>query len=319
MGFGLIRKTGEAGMKEQITAEQLSNWEQARSLATETALETWEAIKSFYHATYEIFEKPDGPATEADRLADRLIVEKLSAGWSGEAFGFLTEESEDDPARLDKKQVWIIDPIDGTKSFISRDGNFAIHIAMTQTLEDVHRPVASVVYCPEHHTLYSAVRTRGASIQTVETDADGAPHLGDAQPLTISPRQHLHEFRSVVSNSNRTSRLMRLIETLPLESYRHVGSLGVKVCDIAAGRAELYVNISRGMTKEWDLCAPELILTEAGGTMTDLEGKVLQYNQPDPQNWHGLLATNGTNHESLLGHINEFLEAEGHPPAPVTT
>ena len=78
----------------------------------------------------------DGPCTEADKLADRLIVDRLKSMFPSPDFGYLTEESEDNKERLGCKRVWIIDPIDGTKEFIKKNGNFVIHIALAEQMED---------------------------------------------------------------------------------------------------------------------------------------------------------------------------------------
>jgi 3'(2'), 5'-bisphosphate nucleotidase len=291
-----------------MTGSPPTLWLQAHDAATRAALAAWRAIEPLYHGRYDIEDKPDGPSTDADRLADRVIVEALEAAFPRAGHGFLTEESEDGRARLDRERVWIVDPVDGTKDFIRHNGNFAMHIALVERTGDLWLPVAAVVYRPVAGHLYSAVRGRGAWRRDVAPGPDGALAPGKPLPIRVSARGRIEIMRSVVSNSHRTSRLMRLIESLPLESYIHIGSLGIKLALIAEGQAELYINLGLGKTKEWDTCAPHLVLTEAGGTLTDLAGAPLAYNRPEVRHQHGLLASHGPLHEAMVGRVREFLE-----------
>lgn len=291
--------------------DALSRRRQACRDAAGAALEAWRAIEPFYRGECEVSEKPgEGPVTEADRLADHMILDYMKARWDEAETGYLTEESADDPSRLDKQRVWIVDPIDGTKDFIRRNGNFAIQIALAEPLEDGRwSPVAAVVYEPIHALLFASVRGEGAFVQSI--DGEGRP--GEPRRLGVSDRATVAASRSVVSNSNRTSRLTKLIESFGLESFWHIGSMGVKVCAIAGGEAELYVVLARGKVKEWDLCAPHLILDEAGGMATDLEGRPFEYNRPDPKLWHGLMVTHGPLHDEFLVHTRAFLEKHPEP------
>ena len=289
-------------------------WEEARRAARDAALEAWERVRHFYDGEYDVFEKPDGPCTEADRLADRLIVERLSERYPAADHGYQTEESEDRLERLDRGRVWIIDPIDGTRDFMKHSGNFAMHVAMVERLGDgLWHPVAGVVYRPIAGRLYSAIRGGGTLLQTVQADqaetakaADGRP-LGESSTPRVSDCDRITNARMVASNSNRTSRLMRLIETLAPREHGHFGSFGVKVCKITEGEADFYVNPALGMSKEWDACAPHLILEEAGGRMTDLDGRELTYNRRDFRLNRGIIASNGRLHEELVRRVGEFL------------
>lgn len=145
-----------------------SLWETARNDACRAALEAWVAIEPFYQGGYHIREKVDGPCTEADQLADGLIVNRLKTMYPAPDFGYLTEESEDNQERLTSKHVWIIDPIDGTREFIKKSGNFVIQIGLVEKMEDgFWHPVAAAVFWPTHGMMYSAVRGRGAWRQQV--------------------------------------------------------------------------------------------------------------------------------------------------------
>lgn len=293
-------------MQEPLKHEQLDDlYEHACAIATEAALAAWRAIAPLYGAEYAIEHKADGPATDADRLADRVILEHLRAHFPPDTYGYLTEESVDDASRLARGRVWIIDPIDGTRDFIRGTGHFAVQIGLVERGEQgIFRPVVAVVLRPTAGLLCTAIAGRGAWRRAM--DGTDVP-----QRLRVSTRDGIGRLRAVVSNADRTSRLARFIHGLGLESYYNIGSLGVKVCLIASGEAELYVVTGLGKVKEWDTCAPELILQEAGGRMTDLCGRPLYYNRPDPRMHAGLLASNGPAHGQLSARVLAFLQSEG--------
>ncbi len=294
-----------------MNTEDPALWNFARDAATHAAIAAWGAIATYYDGACAIEEKADGPTTEADRAADRLIAERLGKQFPRSEFGYLTEESEDDRERLGRRHVWIIDPIDGTKDFINHTDHFALHIALVERDEaGLYHPVAAVVYLPMLGRLYSAIRGQGAFRQAIPHPPRPADWANHRQPIRVSTRDRIERMRSVVSNANRTSRLLRLIHSLNLENYWHIGSLGVKLSIIAEGDAELYVNLALGKAKEWDTAAPQLILTEAGGVLTDLAGAPITYNKPDVYHRGGLLASNGPAHGTLLERIHRFLETE---------
>ena len=289
-------------------------WETAREAARRVAVEAWAVIQPIYEGEFEVEIKSDtSPTTEADKQADRLIVQSLRREFPSPQYGYLSEEGEHGLERLESQRVWIIDPIDGTRDFIKRNGYFAIHIGLAEPLEDgVWHPVASAVYWPVAGLMFSAVRGQGARRQKVapRLAAGQVEALGPAEPLGVSRLGELTQMRPVLSETYETSRLMRLLKHLELQGFRNFGSLGVKLCLIAGGEADLYVNIALGRSKEWDTCAPELILTEAGGTLTTLEGQPIHYNQADVAHHQGLLATNGVAHAAILAKVRRFLIAE---------
>jgi len=114
-----------------------------------------------------------------------------------------------------------------------------------------------------------------------------------------------------MSRSHRTEALDCLMKALRPKSALSTGSVGLKLCRLAMGEADFYPNLSLGGTKEWDTCAPELILTEAGGRLTDLRGRALQYNRKNVDNERGLLASNGASHRQLLNAIRKHLADPG--------
>lgn len=214
----------------------------------------------------------DSPVTQADHAANAVIVEALTRAFPGDAI--LSEESADSPARLGARRVWIVDPLDGTKEFLAQNGEFSIMIGLVE--EGV--PILGVTYQPDGDILFAAAKGLGA---WVERD-------GTRTPLRLAPRGDKN-IRLVGSRSHADPLVTTLQQQLGITDVEPCGSVGVKCARIAEGRRDLYVHPVPYM-KEWDTCAPEVILREAGGWVGDCLGAPLRYNKPDPCQPHGILA-----------------------------
>lgn len=250
------------------------------------ALLAWERIAGFYRGTFEVFEKDsDGPATEADIIADKFIVSWLSDRYPTDRFGYLSEEAANKPERMERDFCWIIDPIDGTRDFIDGGADFAVQVGLAiRTSEGTFDPVLGVVYQPVAGMLYLGATGFGAWRENVL--------LGSRERLLVSQVESLSECTLVVTRSNMGRRLRTAMAALqPRESYQ-AGSLGVKVAHVAERRADLYLNTSRRFCKEWDTCAPDAIIRAAGGVMTDMKGRPITYNKPDVYVDEGLIVAN---------------------------
>ncbi|GAC1400265.1 MAG: 3'(2'),5'-bisphosphate nucleotidase CysQ [Pyrinomonadaceae bacterium] len=235
------------------------------------------------------------PVTEADFAANEIIVEGLRAAFPED--GLLSEELTDDITRLACPRLWVVDPLDGTKGFIAGDGDFAVQIGLA--IE--HESALGVVYLPAKNVLYWAVRERGAWIENGNAQA---------QQLRVSSKMDLHETRLAVSRSHRSPRMSRVVKTLGVREEVARGSVGVKVGLLVERRCDIYVHLSPH-TKHWDTCAPEIILSEAGGRMTDLWGASFRYNLRDVQNHNGVVATNNALHDELIRRLAPLLDEFG--------
>jgi len=231
--------------------------------------------------------KPDNsPVTEADLDANRTIVALLEAAFPDDAI--LSEELPDPPARLGRRRVWIVDPLDGTRDFISRTDHFCVHVGLAvdgvATVGAVLQPVAGA--------LYSACAGGGAFLQP-----GGA--TTSRVPLRVSNRKVPAEMRVGVSRRNPSGRLGTCLTATGLD--RQVVALGasVKYMALAHGDLDLVVNLSPG-EMEWDTCAPEVVVREAGGLWTDGDGRPFRYNLPDPAHHRGSIASNGGCHAALI-------------------
>ncbi|KYC40379.1 3'(2'),5'-bisphosphate nucleotidase CysQ [Scytonema hofmannii PCC 7110] len=261
----------------------------------------WEAaniLRSYYHQTgdrnLEVQYKQNEPVTVADVAVNQYILEKLQAALGTEDFAYISEETYT-TEQAKQEWAWIIDPLDGTRDFIEKTGEYAIHIALVKET----RPVLAVVAVPELEKLYYATKGNGAFAETRDRQTF---------PLQVSSRERLEDLTVVVSRSHRNERLDYLLQQLPCQNQKAVGSVGCKIATIVEQRADVYISLSgKSAPKDWDIAAPELILTEAGGKYTHFDGSPLQYNTGDINQWGGLLASNGQYHELLCQDAEKIL------------
>lgn len=230
----------------------------------------------------------DEPVTVADRRASELIVEGLTASFPDDAL--ISEELPVTPEALGKPRVWLVDPIDGTKDFIRGGDGFAVMIGLA--IDGV--PAVGVVHQPTIDRTFFVTPDAGAYV------ARG----GEVTPLAVSEIATAGEARLVASASHRTADIDRVKTELGIADELNVGSVGVKLCLIASGARDLYVNPS-AKTKAWDTCAPEAILTAAGGRLTDLFGTPIEY-RAELAHRRGLVASNGRVHAEVVGKLGSL-------------
>ncbi|MEO6390579.1 MAG: 3'(2'),5'-bisphosphate nucleotidase CysQ [Pyrinomonadaceae bacterium] len=273
-------------------------------VATRAALAAGAAIMPLYGSGGAVESKlhPDDhaePVTAADRLANQMIVDTLRAEFPAD--GILAEESDDETDRLGKDRVWMVDPIDGTSGFIDCNGDFAVQIGLTVAGQSV----LGVVFQPATGVMFSAVTGGGSWVWH---------HGGEPLRTLVSTSTDLHQMRLAASRAHRSPRMNRVVQQLGIREEVQRGSVGVKVGLIVERECDLYVHLSP-RTKLWDTCAPEVILREAGGRLTDLFGKPLRYDGEHIQNRNGLVATNGVSHEIVIRRLSPLLIEFGRGPA----
>ncbi len=286
-----------------ITTVEIKPYERELRVALELAREAGEAILDFYEGPLNVEQKSSAddlePVTQADKIANELIVSRLVREFPDD--GILAEESIDTEHRLEKKRAWMVDPLDGTNGFIDGNGDFAVQIGLAEDGECV----VGVVYQPLTGVLYRAVRGQGTWIERPEYEPERAQ---------VSDQRDVTRMRLAASRSHRSSRMNKVVSILGVKEEVRRGSVGIKVGLIVERQCDLYIHLSP-RTKQWDTCAPQLILTEAGGQMTDLFGQPLRYNVLDVQNRNGLVASNGVTHEQLIETLAPLLAEFGRRPA----
>jgi 3'(2'), 5'-bisphosphate nucleotidase len=275
-------------------------YERELQVALSLARDAGAMILQYYDVPLRVERKIDAdehtePVTQADRDANSLIVGALQREFPDD--GILAEESIDTERRLTKRRVWMVDPLDGTNGFIARDGDFAVQIGLAID----GRSVLGVVYQPLPDVLYYAVKGAGAWIERRGFEAERA---------RVSDKTEISEVRLAASRNHRSPRMDVVVRALGIEEEVRRGSVGIKVGLIIERQCDVYVHLSP-RTKQWDTCAPEIILREAGGRMTDLFGGPLGYNVPDVQNRNGLVASNSAVHERIIETLAPLLEEFG--------
>lgn len=249
-------------------------------LLRDAAREAGSIALRFFRGNPETWDKGDGqgPVTEADIAVDRMLREVLRDARPN--YGWLSEETEDDAERLARDRVFIVDPIDGTRAFISGDESFAHSLAVAEH----GRIVAAVVYLPALDRLYSAAvgggAFRGDSPIRVAADRD----FSDARVLAAKPTMLPQFWQEGVAPFARHFR----------------PSLAYRMCLAAEGRFDGMITLRPAW--EWDVAAGDLIVREAGGRVTTPENGVPRYNNPDPR-LSGLIAAPAALHRQILAKL----------------
>ena len=210
----------------------------------------------------------DSPLTLADLASHRTIVAGLKELTPD--LPILSEEAADIPYAERKlwTHYWLVDPLDGTKEFIKRNGEFTVNIALVENGE----PVIGVVYAPVLDVCYYAARGEGAFVQRSKSAA---------RPIRVEPHQTGQTIKVVASRSHSDARTEALLERLGDHESVSMGS-SLKFCLVAEGEAHVYPRL--GPTMEWDTAAAHAIVNEAGGTVCDSAGQELRYNKADLHN-----------------------------------
>lgn len=278
-------------------------FERELRVATELAKDAGETALQFYGKPLRVEHKEefDEPVTQADRAVNELIVRRLREEFSED--GVLAEESVDTERRLSCERVWMVDPLDGTKGFIAGTGDFAVQIGLAVA----GRAVLGVLYAPATDVLYWAARGHGAWVLRPTSEAGKSMQ---AERLRVTGETNLARMRLAESRSHRGARMDAVVRALGVRAEIKSHSVGIKVGLLVERQADLYIHMSP-KTKQWDTCAPEAVLAEAGGRMTDLWGEPLRYNSRDVLNRNGLVASNGAAHADVVARLRPLLDEFG--------
>ena len=228
-------------------------------VALGAAREAGGILLSHYRGETKVWEKSeDNPVTLADLESDRAIAERLRATFPEDAI--LSEETTSDPARSRNRRVWIVDPMDGTKEFTRKVPEFAVSIALCIDGE----PAAAVVLNPVAETTVWATRDGGA--------------FRNGEPVRVSSCERLEDAVMIASRTE-ISRDRFAPYAGWFKELRPLGSIAWKLACIACGDGDL--NVSLAPKNEWDVCAGDLLVSEAGGIFTAFDGSRRRYNQAD--------------------------------------
>ncbi len=242
------------------------NLEKLQQPVLEIAVKAGDKILEIYQQPFDVHEKTDGsPVTTADQSAHELIAAELER--LTPEIPVLSEESAHIPfeQRRHWNRFWLVDPLDGTKEFIHKNGEFTVNIALMES----GIPVLGVVHTPARGFSHFAARNHGAFRN--EGQNTTAIHSKKLDPSSVT---------LVASRSHAGAAVTRFKESLEREigevNTMSMGS-ALKICLVAEGNADIYPRL--GLTSEWDTAASHCILTEAGGSLTDIYGVNLRYNK----------------------------------------
>jgi myo-inositol-1(or 4)-monophosphatase len=233
-------------------------YENELSVALEAAREAGAILRRHLEEGTKTWEKSeDNPVTLADLEADKAIATRLGEAFPGDAI--LSEETIREDNRLQKSRVWIVDPMDGTKEFTKRIPEFSVSIALTEDGE----PIVGAIYNPMADIAVYATRGGGT--------------FRNGEPATVSSCEQLSDCEVIASRTE-----ISRDQFAPYEGWfknlRPLGSIAWKLACTACGDGD--INISVAPKNEWDVCAGDLLVREAGGIYVDFDGEIRRYNQP---------------------------------------
>lgn len=236
----------------------------------------------YYQSDLKSWEKnPGDPVSEADIAIDTYLREHLLT--THPDYGWLSEETVDDPSRLDKSRVWIIDPIDGTRSFIAGKPEFTVSAAL---VED-GKPVCAVVFNPVTEEFFEAVIGDGAYLNGKKLHCSDRADLDGAKLLASRKAFEWHDW----------------MEDAPGAKFSHLNSIAYRMVVVAS--CDYDASLSLSPKSDWDIAAADLILSEAGGISTTTRGEALTYNQADPTH-ETVISASLSLHPTLMDLLKDF-------------
>jgi myo-inositol-1(or 4)-monophosphatase len=226
------------------------------ALLSHTMQEAGDIARRYFKNSLKSWEKkPGDPVSEADLALDTHFRENLMAARPD--YGWLSEETADDLSRLEKSRVWIVDPIDGTRSFIAGKPEFTICAALVEN----GKPVLGIVYNPILDELYEAVQGRGARL--------------NGKTLTCSQKSDLLNAKLIASR--KSFEWHGWLNNVKGATFSHVNSIAYRIVKVAS--KEAHASLSLTQKSDWDIAAADIILAEAGGITTTTKGDRLVYNR----------------------------------------
>jgi myo-inositol-1(or 4)-monophosphatase len=217
------------------------------------------------------------PVSDADIAVNDLLEKRLRSATP--EYGWLSEESADDPSRLERRLVWIVDPIDGTRGYLAGKEDWCVSVALVEN----ESPILAAVFAPATDEFFFAARGQGATCNGMALHATSGADL---------------DFSRVAGPKPLVERLRKSSEDIVL--HPRIGSLALRLCRVADGRLD--AAFAGGQSHDWDLAAADLIVHEADGSMTALSGDAISYNRPEVTH-EVLVAAGRDRHAKIIEHF----------------
>jgi myo-inositol-1(or 4)-monophosphatase len=255
-------------------------WTRDAALLKDTVRKAGALAQSMFRTKLKNWTKgASSPVSEADIAVNDLVEKRLRAATPD--YGWLSEESVDDDARLGKELVWIVDPIDGTRAYLAGREDWCVSVALVAGAS----PVLAAVFAPMTNEFFFAVRGQGTTCNDHPVHASAGTTL---------------DFSRMAGPKPLVQRLSPSADDITL--YPRIGSLALRLCRVADG--SLDAAFAGGQSRDWDLAAADLIVHEAGGSMTALSGDAIEYNRRDVV--HGVLVAAGhERHARIVAHFRD--------------
>ncbi len=273
-------------------------WEKELKVCRQAAVEAGLAIMEIYEKAddIEIEKKGDGsPLTNADKASHGIIADYLTKQFP--EYALLSEEGVDDKERLSNPMCFVVDPLDGTKEFIKRNGQFTVNIALAKD----HRSIMGVIYVPVTGELYWAAEGVGSFLEKIDIEKEKEllnnkteefyelPVIGAAEKLQVSDQTEVTKLRAVGSSSHASPAMQELLDKYHITKMVQMGS-SLKGCLVAKGDADIYFR--HNPTMEWDTAAMQCIAEQAGAIFRQMDDSEMLYNREDSLNAKGFYVIN---------------------------
>ncbi len=237
------------------------------------------ALKMFQTELKTWTKGTSSPVSEADIAVNDLIETRLRNATPD--YGWLSEESADDPARIGKDLTWIVDPIDGTRAYLAHKLDWSVSVALVKD----GAPVLAAIFAPATNEFFFAAKAHGAKLN--EANIAAAPGAAIDFPKIAGPKPLVERLGGMKEGEG---------------LHPRIGSLALRLARV--GEGALDAAFAGGNSRDWDLAAADLIVHEAGGEMTTLAGEPLVYNGADVR--HGLLVAAGSaRHKHIVEHFRK--------------
>ena len=254
----------------------------------------------------EIIKSKDNedPVTLADLKVNELIIQRINEKYKDINWEILSEENvkiSSEKFNTNAEWTWVLDPLDGTKDFIQGTENYAMHLALNYK----NKPYIGIVLIPEKDELWIA---DGEKVWGEKKD-------GSKIKPSLSTNKSLKDMILVTSKNHRNETLQTLIKQIDFNKVITMGSIGCKIASIVRGENDIYISLSligKSSPKDWDFAAPEAILKEAGGAITNLDNQELIYGNSNFEQGGIIIASNNINtHEGICAEIKEIIKKYG--------
>lgn len=260
--------------------------------AIDLARQAGRLILKIYDTDFTVaYKGKSDPVTDADQQANDLIVEGLQKEFPEHLI--VAEESPPPTSPSTPDFVWYVDPLDGTKEFIAKNGEFSVMIGLALK----GQACLGVVYRPDKDILYAGISEQKAWME----------FAGNKEPLRTNRHTTPGDLSLVVSRSHRNAAMEEIKTAIGLHDEIISGSVGLKIGLIASGQADVYIEPGP-YTSVWDACAPEAILRGAGGGFSDIWGNPIRYHPTTLKNTNGLVGTNGHCHDHVIQAISPIVK-----------